>query len=193
MESDGRTEGEVISLSDADATTCVLDPAMGLALIRDVIARSMARNQRQPKSAALLAISIDNMRPITELFGQMVVEPLFISLTGHLRGSLRGSDVIARLAEDQLAVVLPYFRFNGAAIAVKRVLAIRSKPVTTHYGAVDLKISVAAVSFPDDNLTPSDVITRAQATLAYNQTRKNDPLALTDTVRERLKSLRKAS
>ena len=179
--------------SDADATACVLDPAMGLAVIRDVIARSMARNQGQPKSAALLAISIDNMRPITDLFGQMVVEPVFTNLTGHLRESLRGSDVVARLGDDQLGVVLPYFRFNGAAIAIKRVLALRSKPVATHYGAVDLKISVAAVLFPDDNLTATDVVARAQATLAYNQTRKDDPLELTRTVRERLKLLRGAS
>jgi diguanylate cyclase (GGDEF)-like protein len=187
-----RAEGEVSSLSDAEAVACVLDPAKGLTLICDVIARSIARNQGLPKSAALLAISIDNMRPITDLFGKVVVEPVFINLTSHLRESLRGSDVIARLSEDQLGVVLPYFRFNGAAIAVKRVLALRSKPVATHYGAVDLRISVAAVLFPDENLIPSDVITRAQATLAYNQSRKDDPLELTHTVRERLKSWRNA-
>jgi len=189
----GGAEDEVISLSDAEAAASVLDPAKGLALICDVIAKSMAHNQGRPKSAALLAISIDNMRPITDLFGQMVVGPVFTNLTGHLRESLRGSDVIARLSEDQLGVVLPYFRFNGATIAVKRVLALRSKPVATHYGAVDLKLSVAAVLFPDDNLTPPDVIARAQATLAYNQSRKDDPLELTHTVRERLKLLRGAS
>src|ERR1051325_1596667 len=61
----------------------------------------------------------------------------------------------------------------------------RSKPVRTPYGAFDLKLSLATVLFPDENLTPANVITRAQATLAYNQTRNGDELELTRSMRER--------
>jgi diguanylate cyclase (GGDEF)-like protein len=190
VELDGRAE--VIRLSDAQASEAVLDPAKGLRLLCDAIERTMAKNKGRPRSAALLAASIDNMQSVRDLFGPSTVDPVFVGLAGRIRECLRASDVVARLADDQVGIVLPYFRFNGASVALKRILALRSKPVTTPSGSVDLKLSLATVLFPDENLTPADVITRAQATLAYNQTRNGDELELMRSMRERVTSLRRA-
>jgi diguanylate cyclase (GGDEF)-like protein len=190
MEVDERVGVAALGFSGEEIREYVLDPAKGLGLICDAIEKTMVKNEDRPKSAALLAVSIDNMRSITDLFGPEIVDPVFVDLNRRMRDCLRASDVIARLGDDQLGIVLPYFRFNGAAIALKRILALRSKPVSTHYGSIDLKLSVATVLFPDENLVPANVITRAQATIAYNQNRKEDTLELTRSVRERINSLR---
>jgi GGDEF domain-containing protein len=182
---------EVVRLSDAQASEAVLDPAKGLRLLCDVVERTIAKNKGRPRSAALLAVSIDNMQPVRD-FGPTTVEPVFIGLAGRMRECLRASDFVARLADDQLGIVLPYFRFNGASIALKRIMALRSKPLTTPYGAINLKLSFATVLFPDENLTAADVITRAQATLAYHQTRNGDELELTRSMREQVTSIRRA-
>ena len=149
------------------------------------------KNEGRPRSAALLAVSIDNMQSVRDLFGPTTIDPVFVGLAARMRECLRASDVIARLNDDQLGIVLPYFRFNGASVALKRILALRSKPVLTPYGAVDLRLSVATVLFPD-NLTAAEVISRAQATLAYNQTRNGEQLELMRSVRERVTLLRHA-
>ena len=182
MDDDTRARGDVIVLSDDEKSRCTLDAIQGIALLRTSIEKSMVNNKQRPKSAALVVISIDNLTSITNLFGVEVTEPLLTEITRRLRDCLRTSDVVGRLSDDQLGIVLPYSRSGGAAVTVERVLALRSKPVTTPHGPIDLKLSAASVSFPDEDLAPSDMITRAQATLAYARSKKDRPLNLTQSI-----------
>jgi diguanylate cyclase (GGDEF)-like protein len=187
---DDGNDAEIVRLSGAEATTCILDPERGLTLLRDVLEKRIAQAEYRARCSAFLAVSIDNVQSITELFGDVVAEPVFGGLAARLKECLRTSDVIARMGYAQFGIVLPYFRFNGASVVLKRVLALRAKPVLTHFGAVDLRLSVASVLFPDGHLSASDIITRAQATLSFNQNRREEPLQLTDAVRTRLKTVR---
>jgi diguanylate cyclase (GGDEF)-like protein len=188
------TRSELIRVSDADASACVLDPATGIALLSEAIEECIRRNAARPKSAALLAVSIDNMQSITDLFGASVVEPVFTGLAARIRDCLRSSDVTARLSETQLGVVLPYFRFNGATVTIKRILALRAKPVLAmHFGAIDLKLSIGSVFSPDPDLSCSDIITRAEAAVTYQQARNQQVLELTRSVRAQVNAFRTAS
>jgi diguanylate cyclase (GGDEF)-like protein len=190
MDCEERDEAQVVCLSNEEATDCVRYPERGLELLRDALETCVARNEHRPRSSAFIAISIDNMQNITDFFGEAVGEPVFGALADRLKGCVRTSDVIARLGKSQLGIVLPHFRFNGASVVLKRVLALRSKPISTSFGAVDVKLSVASVLFPDGHLSADDIITRAQATLSFNQNTRDEPLQLTDSLRMRLKAVR---
>ena len=190
MDCEQRDDAQIVCLSSEEATDCVRDPERGLELLREALETCVARNEHRPRSSAFIAISLDNMQSITDLFGAAVAEPVFGGLAGRLKECVRTSDVIARLGRAQLGIVLPHFRFNGAAVVLKRVLALRTKPISTNFGAIDVKLSVASVLFPDGNLSAADIITRAQATLSFNQNRRDEPLQLTDSVRMRLKVVR---
>jgi diguanylate cyclase (GGDEF)-like protein len=190
MDCEQRDDAQIVCLSSEEATDCVRDPERGLELLREALETCVARNEHRPRSSAFIAISLDNMQSITDLFGAAVAEPVFGGLAGRLKECVRTSDVIARLGGAQLGIVLPHFRFNGAAVVLKRVLALRTKPISTNFGAIDVKLSVASVLFPDGNLSAADIITRAQATLSFNQNRRDEPLQLTDSVRMRLKVVR---
>ena len=190
MDCDNRKDVQVVHLSAEEAAACALDAEKGLSLLQDALEKCIARNDDLPRSSAFLAVSIDNIQALTDLFGESVAEPVFGGLATRLKECLRTSDVIARLGTSQLGIVLPQFRFNGAAVVLKRVLALRTKPISTNFGAVDVKLSVASVLFPDGHLSAPDIITRAQATLAFNQKRGDEPLQLTDSTRMRLKSAR---
>ena len=190
MDCEQRDDAQIVCLSSEEATDCVRDPERGLELLREALETCVARNEHRPRSSAFIAISLDNMQSITDLFGVAVAEPVFGGLAGRLKECVRTSDVIARLGGAQLGIVLPHFRFNGASVVLKRVLALRSKPLSTNFGAIDVKLSVASVLFPDGNLSAADIITRAQATLSFNQNRRDEPLQLTDSVRMRLKVVR---
>src|ERR1044071_1797127 len=115
MEFDPRSE--LISISNDDAAACVLDLEKGLVLLIKAIEACRRRNEGRPRSAALLAVSIDNMQSVTDLFGPHVTEPVFTGLASRIKECLR--ILIARLSKNQLGVVLPYFRFNGAAVVIK--------------------------------------------------------------------------
>jgi len=190
MDCEERDDAQIVCLSNEEATDCTRDPERGLELLRGALETCIARNEHRLRSSAFIAVSIDNMQNITDLFGDAVAEPVFGTLAARLKECLRTSDVIARLSHTQLGIVLPHFRFNGASVVLKRVLALRSKPISTTFGAVDVKLSVASVLFPDGNLSAPDIITRAQATLSFNQNRRDEPLQLTDSLRMRLKAVR---
>jgi diguanylate cyclase (GGDEF)-like protein len=190
MDCEQRDDTQIVCLSSEEATDCVRDPEKGRELLRGVLETCVARNEHRPRSSAFIAISLDNMQNITDLLGEAVAEPVFEALAGRLKECVRTSDVIARLGGAQLGIVLPHFRFNGSSVVLKRVLALRSKPISTSFGAIDVKLSVASVLFPDGNLSAADIITRAQATLSFNQNRRDEPLQLTDSLRMRLKSVR---
>lgn len=187
MELDGRAE--VVRLSDAQASEAVLDPAKGLRLLCDAIERTMAKNRGRPRSAALLAASIDNMQSVRDLFGPSTIDPVFGGANTRVPARQRCRCAAGRGSSRYCPALLP---FQWRICRLKRILALRSKPVTTPHGEIDVKLSLATVLFPDENLTPADVITRAQATLAYNQTRNGDELELTRSMRERVRSLRRA-
>jgi diguanylate cyclase (GGDEF)-like protein len=190
MDCEQRDDTQIVCLSSEEATDCVRDPEKGLELLRGVLETCVTRNEHRPRSSAFIAISLDNMQNITDLLGEAVAEPVFEALAGRLKECVRTSDVIARLGGAQLGIVLPHFRFNGSSVVLKRVLALRSKPISTSFGAIDVKLSVASVLFPDGNLSAADIVTRAQATLSFNQNRRDEPLQLTDSLRMRLKSVR---
>lgn len=185
------TRSELMAVSDKDASVYVLEPEKGLALLYQAIEACITRNQGRPRSAALLAVSVENVQSIVDLFGSNVIEPVFMDLAARIRECLRCSDVTARLSESQLGIILPYFRFNGATVAVKRILALRARPIlASHFGAIDLKLSVGSVFFPRPDLGPSEIITRAQAAVAYQQTKSQETLELTRSLRERVNILR---
>jgi len=191
MEFDPRSE--LISISNDDAAACVLDLEKGLVLLIKAIDACRHRNEGRPRSAALLAVSIANMQSVTDLFGPHVTEPVFTGLASRIKECLRSSDLIARLSKNQLGVVLPYFRFNGAAVVIKRILALRAKPtLATHFGTVDLKFSVGSVFFPDPNLGTAEIILRAQAAVGYERTANQRAVELTRSVREQVNTLRSA-
>jgi diguanylate cyclase (GGDEF)-like protein len=184
MDDSARAASEVIIvLSNDEAPRCALDVTLGIALLHAVIEKITRNNRGRPKSAAFVIVSVDNMASIKSLFGFEIVEVLLTGITSRLRDCLRASDVIGRLSDDQLGIVLPSCRHNGAAVTVDRVLALRSQPITISHGPVDLKLSAASVAFPGEDRTAPDVITRAQATLSYVQRRKNEPLNLTRSIR----------
>lgn len=193
MEQYVRGERELlISLSVDDTAACLLDPDKGGTLLRELIEKCYFQSLGGPRSAALIAVSLDNLASTVELFGSIVVEPMITNFAAKLRESLRASDVVARLCEDQIGIVLPYLRSRGATVAIRRIQALRSKSVQTPFGAVDLRFSVASVLFPDEGLTPSDVIKRAQSTLAYRKNRPEQPLELSHHLRQTLRDLRSA-
>jgi len=83
MEFDPRSE--LISISNDDAAACVLDLEKGLVLLIKAIEACRRRNEGRPRSAALLAVSIDNMQSVTDLFGPHVTEPVFTGLASRIK------------------------------------------------------------------------------------------------------------
>ena len=135
--------------------------------LREAVDQIIASSQRTHSPAAFLAIGIDGMTLINDMYGYETADTVLIEIGRRLDDCLRVSDQIGRLGGDRFGIVLSHCADeNVAAVAEKILAAVNASPVITERGPVYATVSIGSASFPDQGLTSYDVITRAEAALA---------------------------
>jgi len=135
--------------------------------LRESVDQIIATNQRTNSPAAFLAVGIDNMTMINDMFGYETADTVLIEIGRRLDDCVRVSDLIGRLGGDRFGVVLSHCPpDNIASVAEKIITTVNATSVVTQRGPVYATVSVGSASFPDQGLTSYDVITRAESALA---------------------------
>jgi diguanylate cyclase (GGDEF)-like protein len=135
--------------------------------LREAVDQVIAANQRTKTSAAFLAIGVDNMTIINDMFGYEAADTVLVEIGRRLDDCVRVSDVIGRLGGDRFGIVLSHCSLESvSAVAEKIIHSINATPVETDRGAAYATVSVGSATFPDHGLTSYDVITRAENALA---------------------------
>jgi diguanylate cyclase (GGDEF)-like protein len=138
-------------------------PSEDIRRLRLAIDESAAANQDMPNSAALLAVRISNMMRAKKLFGDRAAKIVMTEIEKRLKKVVRHTDAIGRLGEDQFGIVLSRCPPDKIPAAGKRFLAAAtSAPIKTVDGAIEVTVSIISVGFPDEGLTSSEVIARAE-------------------------------
>lgn len=136
------------------------------AVLQDAIEQLLSTNKDQQKSSAFLVVSIVNTARLTNTHGKVIIDTVLLDVAWRLRACLRASDIIGRLSDDKLGIILPSFRDDGAAVVADKIRALGKEPVNTAYGPVELELAVEYVLFPSGGLTAAQVINRSQAETA---------------------------
>src|SRR5665213_2538507 len=105
-------QGEQISLLTVQATR---DPLTGLAnrrMLHDRFdelraARHLDRRKNEPsRTASLLWVDLDNLKPINDTGGHSAGDEVLIKLAGIISSNIRRDDTAARIGGDEFAVLL---------------------------------------------------------------------------------------
>jgi GGDEF domain-containing protein len=136
------------------------------AVLEQAIDEIITQNKDRERSAAFLVVSILNMIAIANVHGKAIIEPVLLDTAWRLRACLRASDIIGRLSDHTLGVVLPSVRDYGTAVVADKIRALDSTLAKTVAGPVDIKIGVEYVLFPTDGLTAAELINRMQGQTA---------------------------
>ncbi|MEA2496998.1 MAG: hypothetical protein QOJ29_4909, partial [Thermoleophilaceae bacterium] len=121
------------------------------------------RAQRTNRSFSVLVADIDGFRRINEGFGAHAGDLAFEYIGAILRRAKRRIDVVARIGEDEFAVLLPETGEHSAYIVAERIrhelkLAFSSEPVP-------LTISVGVVNWPMHQASARGLITAGEYAL----------------------------
>jgi diguanylate cyclase (GGDEF)-like protein/putative nucleotidyltransferase with HDIG domain len=138
-------------------------------VFQDRLAHECDRAYRFGDTFMLLMLDIDNFRPINDRHGHRVGDRVLLELSRKFRAQLRDIDLVARFGGDQFAMILPHtFEKGGVEVAerLRRTIAAWVFPVSTS-AEVRLTVSIGICSYPQDGISPAEMLEAAHKSLAF--------------------------
>lgn len=133
----------------------------------DAIENELIRCGRYGKTLSLVVIDLDDFGRFNASYGQSMGDRLLRSAAVSLAETVSPPEIVARLDDDEFAVLLPETNRAAAVSVATRLLASLSQvSVFGDDGAPEpLKASVAIVCFPEDGASAKDLLDNADADL----------------------------
>lgn len=160
-------QARIAELTPFDTITGLLNQRR----FREELDREHGRSTRAWDSYAVLRVDIDGMSAINEEYGVPVGDQVLEQTAARLKRCLREYDVVARLEDDEFAVLLP----GADALAAKTVGDRVTKAMAEHQQQMGLPREVTlsiggALWVPPSGETSQDILKRAGA--AVREARK---------------------
>jgi len=128
----------------------------------------LQKNQQTKKSMAVLMMDIDHFKSINDTHGHGVGDEILKIFAGRLKDSLRSFDLVARLGGEEFVVILPDISNDMAyyiAERLRRMIAEEPFACSAEGGKVNVTTSIGATIVTDTNLSPEEVLKRADDAL----------------------------
>ena len=142
------------------------DPLTGLPNRRafdEYLARSVALSERTGAPLALVALDIDRFKGINDTRGHAEGDRALRDVGEALRGSARGTDLVARMGGDEFAMLLPGCTASDAA-QVASDMAARIRLRSAAIGR-DVTVSIGIAALPDMATTGEELLAAADLAL----------------------------
>jgi diguanylate cyclase (GGDEF)-like protein len=160
--------------------------------LRETLDHTLAHTARTGLSGAYLAVGVDKLAGINDVFGYEAADQVIIEVGQRLDRCLRVSDVVGRMGGDRFGIVLaPCPEPNIAIVADKIITAVNQMPIDTGAGPIYVTVSIGSAAFPEQAKTSYDVMTRAETALAEAKRAGRDcfvPYRISDEQRTRHRS-----
>lgn len=155
------TQEDTARFNDVDPVTWVYNRRYA----GEMIEAELVRCGRYGKALSLVLIDIDDFANFNTQYGQSMGDRLLRSAAVSLAEAISPPEIVARLRDDEFAVILPETNRAAAVSVTTRLLASLSQvSVFGDDGAPEpLKGSVAIVCFPEDGTSAKDLIDSAMA------------------------------
>ena len=165
---------EVTRFSDVDPTTWVHNRRYLMRQLDSEIFRA----GRYGRSLSLVTLDIDGFGAFNQTYGQSMGDRLLRTVATTLAETVSPPEVVARLKDDDFAILLPETNRAAAVTTTTRLLANLAH-VSVFSGADDeaepVTASVAIVCFPEDAATPQGLLQQALSDLeAAKRDREGD-------------------
>jgi len=144
------------------------DPLTGLGnrvLFEQTLTQAIADTLREGASFAVLYLDVDEFKAINDRYGHESGDAALIAVAERLRSTIRVVDQAFRLGGDEFAVVLaPFHNRRHVDGVVARIHAAMQRPFRLSGGlSATSTLSVGVAVYPDDGVSPEDLLRRADA------------------------------
>ena len=134
--------------------------------LREGLAKAIERAKEESRNCAFLVASIDRLAMINDSFGFDAGDEVIMGVGERLARTLRGTDIIGRIAGNKFGVVLKNCREHEISVVAARLrAAVRANGIETRSGMVAATCSVGAVWLPQAASTSQEAMLRAEQAL----------------------------
>lgn len=169
-------DASLLEVGDEHATTDELTALPNrrslTAALTKLAASASPRTASMPNRAhprrALLLLSLIDFHEITDSIGRQFGDELLCHIANRLSGSVRRDDLLARVGDDQFAVLLSDgANLTAASASAGRLLEALSEPIALDPVTVQVEARVAIALSPDHCDHPQDLLNCAETTMAH--------------------------
>jgi diguanylate cyclase (GGDEF)-like protein len=157
------TQEDTARFNDIDPVTWVYNRRY----ISEAIEQELVRCGRYAKTLSVVVIDLDDFGAFNSQYGQTMGDRLLRSAAVSLAEAVSPPEIVARLGDDEFAVLLPETNRAAAVSVTTRLIASLSQvSAFGENGSPEpLKASVAIVCFPEDGTSAKDLLESADADL----------------------------
>ncbi|HMD40602.1 MAG TPA: GGDEF domain-containing protein [Candidatus Acidoferrum sp.] len=155
-----------------------VDPLTGLcnrASLELQLGKEVARSRRQNTALSLATIHIDELAHLNSRYGKSAVDSALKELARRLKRASRGSDIAARLNDDDFLLLLPECNVNEVKQVLNRLGPVE---VIASGQKVPLNYTTGWVDYQPGDL-PADLLKRAADLLHLYDTAAQDSFSTT--------------
>jgi diguanylate cyclase (GGDEF)-like protein len=144
--------------------------------LRQFLVNEIKRARRYHTKVSGLFLDLDDFKHVNDLHGHLVGSHCLMEMAALLLPAVRDTDCVVRYGGDEFVVILPEAGSEDAAIVAER---IRAKVEAHRFTGgrrlkISLTVSIGAAVFPDNALSPHQLISSAdQAMYAAKAGNKN--------------------
>lgn len=133
---------------------------------------SLRAAQRHGRRSALLYIDVDRFKAINDTLGHQAGDEALIEAAARLRRTVRGDEMIGRLAGDEFAVFLPAIASDEEPQHVReRIAGVFAEPFALGGHVIDISASIGIATFPDQAATREELFARADQAMYERKAR----------------------
>jgi diguanylate cyclase (GGDEF)-like protein/PAS domain S-box-containing protein len=151
------------------------DPLTGLpgqVLFMDRLNVALAGASRRSSQVAVLILDLDRFRLINDSYGKEVGDRLLVGVAERLFGALRPGDTVARVGEDEFAILCDDIaKREGAATIAERVHDAVIEPFSFESEDVDASASIGFAVGTGQDHSPESLYRKAQDALVHAKDR----------------------
>jgi len=164
---------DITTFKEAEDQIVNYDDLTGLpnrALFQDRLSQVLSYARRSGKLAAVHLIDLDHFKEINETMGRDAGDALLRGIASRLLACVRTSDTVARLGGDEFGVIqVEPADTDGIAVLAQKLLNCMEDPFKIDGRNVHSAASVGITVFPDDAMSPDDVMRNADVALSHGK------------------------
>jgi diguanylate cyclase (GGDEF)-like protein len=169
-----RLVAELYDRNALEATASMLeryDTVTGLPnrrALEERLERALVAHGHSQEPAAVVMVGIDEMSRVRESLGYAAGDQIARQIADRLRLAVRGSDVIARIGDNEFALLLAHLRqARHAELVARKLFDLLNAPFRVDGRELRLEPAVGVSVFPQDGESADLLLARADGAMRY--------------------------